>query len=626
MKFLRLGVFIIALALVSLVVVGKAHAATFTVNDNGDAPAVDPNVSCDTAGDVCTLRSAIEAANAQAGADTIEFNISGAGVHTISPASAFPSISEQLTIDGSTQPGASCGTLVPANLPAANTPHTLLIEVDGTAASFYTFNFDTAANGSVFKGLIVNNPTNGWSSLSISGFDTGYTMQVNCNYFGTNSDGTTAQTPSESNAITGYLNGGVIENNLVSGYKSAGGQGNAITLQGTGFTVQNNLIGTTADGVSALGNYLGVWLLSGNSDVSPVTTIHHNIISGNQTIGIKNGQETYAGSNPVITGNYIGLNVVGSELGNGGDGIYSISASNFVIGGTSAADRNIISANTGNGIHVYSQGNDSSGCANSTTGQIYGNYIGTNVSGAVADGFGNQESGVTFNEVDTNCSHGSIYKQRVGGDNSGEANIIAGNTLDGVRIYQVPNTGTDVFGISVLANNIFSNGNLGINLAADTSGSGTADTDLGPNPLNDFPIMYPTGYANNYLNHPIVNSSTYLGNQVTVNYNFQAPGITDNDPSLLSTDLVGYRLDFYINNNGQDGAYSGYSQGKTHLGSFIVNGSEAGAAHTFTSPVPVSNNQIVTATTTVLWKVIPYPCPTPGRYGDGPPYQFTSCE
>jgi len=89
----------------------------------------------------------------------------------------------------------------------------------------------------------------------------------------------------------------------------------------------------------------------------------------------------------------------------------------------------------------------------------------------------------------------------------------------------------------------------------------------------------------------------------------------------LPTDLVGYRLDFYLNDGGQDGAFAGYSQGKTHLGSFIVNGSETTASHTFTSPVTPATTQNVTVTTTVLWQNIPNGPDSCGqRVGSGPPY------
>src|SRR5947208_9562078 len=52
---------------------------TITVNTTGDGSALDPNSSCDvdagTAGEQCTLRSAIQRATVVTGDKTIEFNI-----------------------------------------------------------------------------------------------------------------------------------------------------------------------------------------------------------------------------------------------------------------------------------------------------------------------------------------------------------------------------------------------------------------------------------------------------------------------------------------------------------------------------------------------------------------------
>ena len=59
----------------------------------------------------CTLREAITAANNNPGVDTIIFNIPDAGVQTITPTSPLPTITETVTIDGYTQPGASANTL-----------------------------------------------------------------------------------------------------------------------------------------------------------------------------------------------------------------------------------------------------------------------------------------------------------------------------------------------------------------------------------------------------------------------------------------------------------------------------------------------------------------------------------
>lgn len=53
----------------------------------------------------CTLRAAPQQAHDLVGADTINFNIPGSEVKTISPDSELPDIEEQVTINGYSQPG-----------------------------------------------------------------------------------------------------------------------------------------------------------------------------------------------------------------------------------------------------------------------------------------------------------------------------------------------------------------------------------------------------------------------------------------------------------------------------------------------------------------------------------------
>jgi hypothetical protein len=80
------------------------------VNEAGDEPDADPNdgvidTDLTAPGFQITLRAAIEAANALAGADTITFDIAGGGTPEITPASPLPTITGQVTIDATTQPG-----------------------------------------------------------------------------------------------------------------------------------------------------------------------------------------------------------------------------------------------------------------------------------------------------------------------------------------------------------------------------------------------------------------------------------------------------------------------------------------------------------------------------------------
>ena len=87
-----------------------------------------------------SLRQAILDANASTGTDTINFNISGAGPHTIQPTSALPTIEDPVVINGTTQPG------------FAGTP---IIELDGSNAGNSGGLYITAG-GSTVKGLVVN--------------------------------------------------------------------------------------------------------------------------------------------------------------------------------------------------------------------------------------------------------------------------------------------------------------------------------------------------------------------------------------------------------------------------------------------------------------------------------------
>src|SRR5262245_13943960 len=73
------------------------QAATFTVINTDDSGAG-------------SLRQAILDANGNPGPDTIDFAIPGSGVHTISPVTPLPAITEPVTIDGYTQAGSSPNT------------------------------------------------------------------------------------------------------------------------------------------------------------------------------------------------------------------------------------------------------------------------------------------------------------------------------------------------------------------------------------------------------------------------------------------------------------------------------------------------------------------------------------
>jgi CSLREA domain-containing protein len=73
--------FAVAAAVIGVVCVTTAETATFTVNSSSDAPDANPGDGvCASSAGVCTLRAAIEEANALAGRDTINIP---AGIYTV---------------------------------------------------------------------------------------------------------------------------------------------------------------------------------------------------------------------------------------------------------------------------------------------------------------------------------------------------------------------------------------------------------------------------------------------------------------------------------------------------------------------------------------------------------------
>src|SRR5262249_9479711 len=128
-------------------------------------------------------------ANATAGTDTIAFNIPGSGLHTISLLSALPLITEQVTVDGYTQPGSSANT----NGPGLGDNAIILIELDGTSAGAGSSAFSLGSSGSnsVFRGLALNRfqsdgSGNGGHGFLLSGAS-GCTIAGN--FIGTNAAG-----------------------------------------------------------------------------------------------------------------------------------------------------------------------------------------------------------------------------------------------------------------------------------------------------------------------------------------------------------------------------------------------------------------------------------------------------
>ena len=236
----------------------RAMLAVFTVTNTLDAGAG-------------SLRQAMLDANAMAGPDDIEFDIAGAGPHTIQPTSALPDITEELHIDGFTQDGSvenTAGLGMPSNA-------TFQIEIDGSLAGS-TNGFLVDADGSSLRGLVINR-------FSLNGIR----LESNDNVVSDNFIGTDVTGQAALGNLDGVLvfnsSSNEIRSNLLSGNLR---DGVLLFFPDTSFNiVEGNFVGTNRDGTADLGNTAcGVEVVGGSAN-----RISDNLISGNDQHGVRIG-------------------------------------------------------------------------------------------------------------------------------------------------------------------------------------------------------------------------------------------------------------------------------------------------------------------------------------------------
>lgn len=187
-----------------------------------------------------------------------------------------------------------------------------------------------------------------------------------------------------------------------------------IRLDSSNNRIQGNRIGTDVTGTSTLGNgQFGIFVLGTATNVIGGTTAaERNVIAGRNDTGI---YLLNARAN-VIQGNYIGLNAAGTAaLGNTNNGIVLFNASANLIGGTVTGARNVIAGNGGSGINLNTAG--------ATGNVIQGNYIGVNAAGTGA--LSNRADGITLNDAPANL---------IGGTNAGAGNLLSGNGQSGLYL------------------------------------------------------------------------------------------------------------------------------------------------------------------------------------------------
>ncbi len=387
-----------------------ARAATFTVTSAGDTP--DPIPGDGICGYPwwpfylpCTLRAAIQEANASAGPTTIDFNIPTfpqGTVPTITPGSALPTIVRPVVIDGTTQ-----GWL--------RGPHR--VEINGANVHGGGHGLSISAGSSHVRGLVINRFMLAGVYLDARGGNF-----LEANLIGTNVDGTAALGNGTGVIITqsspnNTIGGVGARRNVISGNADLG-----IILISDGNSVFGNFIGTNAAGTAAMPNGEGTRIFSGGNLIGGTGPATGNLISGNRNTGVRFFGPNARGNQ--VLGNFIGTDISGTVLLSNSIGVSLEGAPNNTVGGTVAQARNVISANQV-GVSVSGVG--------ATGNQVQGNFIGTTASGTVGLGNG---YGVSIEQASNNI---------IGGTVAGVPNVISSNSI-GVSISGVGATGNLVQG------------------------------------------------------------------------------------------------------------------------------------------------------------------------------------
>jgi hypothetical protein len=158
----------------------------------------------------------------------------------------------------------------------------------------------------------------------------------------------------EAGAASGLVlqsDNNVIRSLIISGFDAEEAAGIVIAGDVSGNTVTGCLIGTTADGLAAEGNTIGLRIESGarRTTIGGATPEARNVISGNGIGILITGAMT---AETHIIGNVIGSSVTGAPLGNRRAGIIITDSSNNVIGGTNPGEGNTIAYQEGSGVEI----------------------------------------------------------------------------------------------------------------------------------------------------------------------------------------------------------------------------------------------------------------------------------
>jgi Ca2+-binding RTX toxin-like protein len=262
-----------------------------------------------------------------------------------------------------------------------------------------------------------------------------------------------------NNGISVLDSNNVITANIVSANHH---DGIALGSSVTGNLLTLNKVGTDSGGANARGNAgFGVVVFGGStSNTIGGASIQGNVLSGNLGAGLALLDATTQFN--VVRGNLIGTDLGGGVALPNTEGILIQGAQNNVVDLILGAPPNVISGNIGSGIHLT---------GGATGNQIFGNYVGTDASGAGPLG---NSIGINIEDSPDNT---------IGGTVPGQTNLISGNLVAGITINSAGQSasgnvivanliGTDIGGAYSIANGD------GINVSnADTQIGGTSGTE-----------------------------------------------------------------------------------------------------------------------------------------------------
>ncbi len=429
---LRFVIVFFFLSLAAAALPKEAAAVTFTVNSPGESH--DPSPGDGLCGDPalpdslrCTLRAAIEEANALNGPDTILFapnlstiylslgplTLSGNG--TVIEGQGFRTV-----IDGLNNPFFTSSIVVTAD---SNVIRGVTIQrarfhgvvitgshncigdsIGSDTTAFLSNGLDRSNSAAVY---IAGNSA---SSNQIVGCRFGFNLRGD---LAPNQNGIVIDSQASRNVVGGEI---VTSRNFVCGCR---GYGISVTNEAFGNQVRNGYVGPNPSGATGYPNVAGGVLLANGA--------HHNRIGGStlgdvNLISLNTGPgvivDGAATDSNTIAGNWIGLDLSGENpIGNGAGIVLSGGTSGNTIGGVTPEDINVVTGNYGDGVRIIGAG---------TYGNLLlGNLIGSDTSSFVDIGNGlTQGNGLFIGD--------GAGRTTIGGSQTGAANVISGNPQAGI--------------------------------------------------------------------------------------------------------------------------------------------------------------------------------------------------